>query len=196
MSAIETGTQSQATTQTPAVNARTTWALDASHTNIGFAVKHLMISTVRGNFTDATATVTLQGTDYASARIEAEIEAGSITTRNDQRDAHLRSADFFDAENFPKLTFRSTSVTVKSDDLVSVSGDLTIRGTTKPVTLLVSIDGVGSDPWGGKRIGFSTEAKIKRSEFGLTWNQVLETGGFAVGDEIKISIEGELVEQK
>jgi polyisoprenoid-binding protein YceI len=172
-----------------------TWALDAAHTNVGFAVKHMMIATVRGHFSDVNATVEIDGTDYSTARIEAEIDAASITTRNDQRDTHLRSADFFDVENFPKLTFKSTRIDVKSEDALEVTGDLTIRGTTRPVKLNVTIEGHGKDPWGGQRTAFTAETKIKRGEFGLTWNQALETGGVVVSDEIKITIEGELVQQ-
>lgn len=172
-----------------------TWALDASHTNVGFAVKHLMISTVRGQFSDVTASVTIHGADYSTAQISAEIDAPSITTRNEQRDTHLRSADFFDVENFPKLTFESKNVVVKSENNLEITGDLTIRGTTKPVTLAVLIEGHGKDPWGNDRTGFTAETKIKRSEFGLTWNQVLEAGGVAVSDDIRITIDGELIRQ-
>ena len=169
------------------------WAIDASHTNIEFAVKHLMISTVRGHFGGVEGTVTLDGDDLSTARISAEIDASTVTTRNEQRDGHLRSADFFDVENHPKLTFRSTSVDVVSEDELKVTGDLTIRGTTQPVTLDVELEGRGSDPWGNDRIGFTATTKIRRSEFGLTWNQVLETGGVMVSEDIRIRIESELV---
>lgn len=172
-----------------------TWALDASHTNVSFAVKHLMIATVRGSFTDVTASVTMDGPDYSTAVITAEIEAASITTRNEQRDAHLKSPDFFDAETFPKLMFTSSNIAVKSADELVVTGDLTIRGTTKSVKLEVTLEGTGMDPWGGERTGFTASTKIKRSEFGLTWNQVLEAGGVAVGDDVRITIEGEVVRQ-
>jgi polyisoprenoid-binding protein YceI len=172
-----------------------TWALDASHANVAFAVKHLMIATVRGSFTDVTASVTMDGSDYETARITAEIDAASITTRNDQRDAHLKSADFFDVENFGKLTFTSTKVVVKSDDEFDVTGELTIRDVTRKVVLAVTIEGQGADPWGGQRTGFTASTKISRSDFGLTWNQVLEAGGVAVGDDVKITIEGEVVRQ-
>jgi polyisoprenoid-binding protein YceI len=170
-----------------------TWTLDASHSNVAFSVKHMMIANVRGHFTEASATVEIDGTDYETARIAAEIDAASITTRNDQRDGHLRSADFFDVENFPKLTFKSTQVKATSEDRLEVTGDLTIRGTTQPVTLAVTIEGQGKDPWGGDRTAFTAETKIKRSEYGLTWNQALESGGVLVSDDIRITIEGELV---
>jgi polyisoprenoid-binding protein YceI len=173
----------------------TTWTLDAAHSSVGFAVKHLMIANVRGNFSDFSGTVSIEGDDYSTAQVQAEIDTASITTRNEQRDAHLRSADFFDAGNEPKMTFRSTKVVMSSETDLAITGDLTIRGTTKPVILAVTIEGQGKDPWGGERTAFTAETKIRRSEFGLTWNQVLETGGLAVGDEIRITIEGELVRQ-
>ncbi len=155
----------------------------------------MMIANVRGHFSEVTATVEIDGTDYNTAQISAEIEAASITTRNEQRDTHLRSADFFDAENFGKLTFRSTKVESVSEDKLKVTGDLTIRGATKPVTLEVTIEGHGKDPWGAQRIAFTADTKIKRSEYGLMWNQALESGGVLVSDDIRISIEGELVQQ-
>jgi polyisoprenoid-binding protein YceI len=174
---------------------KTVWNLDASHSSVGFMVKHLMIAKVRGNFTEFSATVEMDGEDYGSAQITAEIDAASITTRSEQRDNHLRSADFFDTASFPQLTFRSANVEVESEESLKITGDLTIRGTTKPVTLDVTLEGAGQDPWGGTRSAFTAETRIKRSEFGLTWNQALEAGGVAVGDEIRITIEGELVRQ-
>lgn len=181
MSATETATRT------------TTWNLDASHSNVGFAVKHMMIATVRGHFSEVSATVELDGTDYATAQIDAEIKADSITTRNDQRDAHLRSADFFDVEQFPTLTFRSTRVSVKSENQLEVTGDLTIHGVTKSAKLNVSIEGRVKDPWGNQRMAIEAETKIKRADYGLLYNQALETGGVMVSDDIRITIEGELV---
>lgn len=178
---------------TETVSGTSTWALDGAHSNVAFAVKHMMIATVRGHFSEVAATVTIEGTDYATAQISAEIEASSITTRNEQRDTHLRSADFFDVEQFPKLAFKSTKVEVRSENELVVSGDLTIHGVTKPVNLDVSIEGHGKDPWGNERTGFTAETKIKRAEYGLVYNQALETGGVLVSDDIKITIEGELV---
>ena len=170
----------------------TTWNLDASHSTVEFAVKHMMISTVRGRFSDVKATVVADESNPASAQITAELAVASIDTRADQRDGHLRSADFFDAEQFPTITFRSTRVERKGDDF-RVLGDLTIRGGTRQITLDVTDEGRGRDPWGGERAGFSATTKINRRDFGLTWNQALETGGVLVGDEIRISIDAEFV---
>ena len=179
---------------TAAVAVKTSWAVDASHSNVEFAVKHLMIATVRGRFYDVTGTVELDPEDPAKSAIDVTINAVSIDTRQDQRDGHLRSADFFDVANFPVLAFKSTRIRRDGDDFL-VDGDLTIRGVTKPVTLRATEEGRTRDPWGGERIGFSASSKINRRDFGLTWNQVLEAGGFAVGDEVKITVDVELVKQ-
>jgi polyisoprenoid-binding protein YceI len=180
------------TTQTPAL---TTWSIDPAHSHVEFAVKHLMIATVRGRFAIVQGTVRTDDADPSKAGVEVEIDADSIDTRQAQRDAHLKSADFFDVETFPKLTFKSTRIDGVDGDAFKLTGDLTIHGVTRPVTLDVTSEGRGKDPWGGERAGFSATGKIKRSEFGLTWNQVLETGGFAVGDDIKITLDVELVKQ-
>ena len=171
-----------------------TWSIDAAHANVEFAVRHLMISTVKGRFGGVSGTVELGG-DPTAARIDVTIDAASIDTRQPDRDTHLRSADFFDVERFPTLTFTSTRVARDGDEL-KVDGDLTIRGVTRPVTLRAREEGRTRDPWGGERIGFSAATKINRKDFGLTWNQVLETGGIAVGDEIKISLDVELVKSE
>ena len=181
-----------ATTTTPTL---TTWSIDPAHSHVEFAVKHLMISTVKGRFGIVSGTVQTDESDPAKAHVEVEIDAASIDTREAQRDAHLKSADFFDVEKFPKLTFKSTRITGVDGDSFTLTGDLTIHGVTRPVTLAVTSEGRGKDPWGGERAGFSATGKIKRSEFGLTWNQVLETGGFVVGDDIKISLDVELVKK-
>ncbi|MEO5511565.1 MAG: YceI family protein [Longimicrobiales bacterium] len=182
---------------TPAVTTTgtSTWTLDASHSSVAFAVRHMMIANVRGHFADFTGTVEIDGDDYVSAEIAADIDVSSITTRNNQRDEHLRSADFFDAAAFPKMTFASTKVEAVTGESVKVHGDLTIRGNTRPVTVDVTIDGRGMDPWGGERMSFTAETKISRSAFGMTWSQAMETGGVLVGDEIRITIEGELIRQ-
>ena len=171
----------------------TTWNVDAAHTHVAFAVRHLMITTVRGRFGDVQGTVVTDDADATRSEVDVTIAAGSIDTREAQRDAHLRSADFFDVEKFPALTFKSTRVTDVHGDRFKLVGDLTMRGVTKEVTLDVSAEGRGKDPWGGERAGYSATTKVNRSDFGLTWNQVLETGGIAVGDEIKISLDLELV---
>lgn len=173
----------------------TTWNIDNSHTLAEFSVRHLMISTVKGRFGEVSGKVVGDDADPARAQIEATINVASIDTREPQRDAHLRSADFFDAENFPTLTFRSTRIEKGPGDDLKVTGDLTIRGTTREVVLDVTAEGRVKDPWGGERAGYSAKTKIKRSDFGLTWNMALETGGVVVGDEVKIAIEVELVKQ-
>ena len=177
---------------TPAV---ATWSIDAAHSHVEFAVKHLMIATVKGRFGGVTGTVRTDESDPSKGQVDVEIDAASIDTREAQRDAHLKSADFFDVEKFPKLTFKSTRIEGVAGDSFKLTGDLTIHGVTRPVTLDVTSEGRGKDPWGGERAGFSATGKIKRSEFGLTWNQVLETGGFVVGDDIKISLDVELVKK-
>jgi polyisoprenoid-binding protein YceI len=179
---------------TAAVTSTTTWAIDPTHTSVEFAIKHLMISTVKGRFADVSGTVELDEQDLGTARVTATIGIGSIDTRQDQRDEHLRSADFFDAERFPTMTFASTRI-VRGGDGLRIDGDLTIRGVTRPVTLRATDEGRVRDPWGGERLGFSATTTINRRDFGLTWNQALETGGFVVGDEVKIAIDLELIRQ-
>lgn len=174
---------------------KTTWAIDPAHTHVEFAVRHLMISTVKGRFGDVQGTVTASDDTFRDAAVDITIGVASIDTRQADRDAHLKSADFFEVEKFPTMTFKSTSVEPKGDD-IRVVGQLTIRGVSKEVVLAVTPEGTGKDPWGGERAGFSATAKVNRKDFGLTWNQALETGGFVVGDEIKISLDVELVKQK
>ena len=182
------------TTTTPATV--TTWSIDPAHSHVEFAVKHMMIATVKGRFGVVHGTVTTDDADPAKGVAQIEIDVDSIDTREPQRDAHLRSADFFDAEKFPKLTFRSSRITDISGDRFKLSGDLTIHGVTREVTLDVTSEGRGRDPWGGDRAGFSATTKIKRSDFGLTWNQALETGGLLVSDDVKITLDVELVVKK
>src|SRR5690349_14034720 len=172
------------TTTTPAAGL-TTWTIDPSHSHVEFSVKHLMISTVKGRFGVVHGTIRADESDPTSAQVEVEIDADSIDTRETQRDAHLRSPDFFEVEKFPKLLFKSPRVSDVRGNSFKLTGDLTIRGVTRPVTLDVTSEGRGRDPWGGERAGFSATGAIKRSDFGLTWNQALETGGFLVGDDIK-----------
>jgi polyisoprenoid-binding protein YceI len=154
-----------------------------------------MITTVRGRFSDVRGTVITNEAEPAKSQVDITIGVNSIDTREGQRDAHLRSADFFDAEHFPEMTFRSTRIAAVSGDSLSLVGDLTMRGVTREVALDVTAEGRGSDPWGGERAGFTASGKIRRSDFGLTWNQALETGGVVVGDEVKITIDAELVKQ-
>ena len=173
----------------------TSWRIDPTHSHVEFAVRHLMISTVKGRFTDIKGTVKSGDTDPAKGEVDVNIAVASIDTREAQRDAHLRSADFFDAEKFPAITFKSRRIQGVKGDTFELVGDLTIRGVTREVVLDVTSEGRVKDPWGAERAGFTATTKIKRSEFGLTWNQALETGGVLVGDDVKISIDAELVRQ-
>ncbi len=173
-----------------------TWQLDPVHTEVGFAVKHLMIATVKGRFAEVQGTIRMNERDPATALVDASIAVASLTTGNPERDAHLRSADFFDVERFPTIAFRSRRVEKGSDGELRLVGDLTIRDVTREIALSVSPEGVIQDPWGNRRAGFSGSLRIKRSDFGITWNQLIEAGGVAVGDEVRISIEAEAVQAK
>ena len=181
-------------TAAPATN--TLWQVDGAHTHVEFAVKHMMIATVKGRFAEVTGNVTVSGDDAKTAVIDVTISAASIDTRSEQRDAHLRSADFFDVEQFPSLRFTSSSVRPAGEGKFAVIGELTIRGVTKTVTLDVTDEGRARDPWGNDKAGFSATTKINRADYGLTWNAALETGGVLVSDEIKISIDAELTKTK
>jgi polyisoprenoid-binding protein YceI len=178
---------------TTATTAKTTWKIDPAHSLIEFAVRHLMITTVKGRFGGVEGTVLLDEADSAFADVDVRIDIASIDTREPQRDAHLRSADFFDVETYPHMTFTSKRQLARDGSQFKLAGDLTLHGVTKEVVLDVTEEGRGKDPWGGERLGFSATAKIKRSDFGLTWNQTLEAGGVLVGDDIRISLDLELV---
>lgn len=173
--------------------ATTSWQIDAAHTDIGFAVKHMMISTVKGRFADVSGTLTLDEADPRASSVDVSINAASVDTRQEQRDTHLRSADFFDVENFPALTFRSRLVEAAGTGEYRVTGDLTIRGVTREVVLKVVDEGRGQDPWGNQRAGFSAKTVIDRRDFGLTWNAALEAGGILVGNDVRISLEVQAV---
>lgn len=170
------------------------WKIDTSHAQIGFTVRHMMISKVRGRFEDFDGTIYLEGDDPTSARVEGYIEAASINSRDDQRDAHLRSPDFLDAETYPRLTFQSRRIEKVGNDQYRVIGDLTIKDVTREVVFDVTDEGQVNDPWGNRRWGVSATTSINRKDYGLTWNLALETGGWVVGDEVKISAEMELVQ--
>lgn len=172
------------------------WKIDPSHSLVEFTVKHMMIAKTRGRFNRYDGTLNLDLEHPERSVIEGTIEAESLDTNEPNRDTHLRSADFFDVENHPQLTFRSTRIEPQGGDRYRVVGDLTIRGTTNEVVLDVVNEGQTQDPWGNQRIGFSATTTVNRKDFGLTWNMALETGGFIVGDEVKISIEGEVVQQQ
>lgn len=184
-----------ATPTTTKTGTTTTWQIDPVHSEVGFSVRHLMISTVKGRFTDVQGTLEYNEADPTQSSVEVTIATASVDTRADQRDNHLRSADFFDSEHFPNITFRSTRVERTSSDTGRLTGELTIRGVTHPVTLNVKREGRGKDPWGGERLGYSATTIVDREKFGLTWNQALETGGVVVGDEVKVAIEVEWVKQ-
>ena len=188
-------TQAVTTKARVAPAAPTVWTIDPAHTTVEFAVKHLMISTVRGRFRPAEVRLVGEPDEPLSARAEAVIDAGSVDTGNGDRDAHLRSADFFDTEHFPTLRYLSGAVSQTGEGEFEVDGELTIRGVTRPVTLSVTLEGVISDPWGNERLGLSAEGKIKRSDFDLTWNMALEAGGVVVGDDVRITIHAEAVRQ-
>ena len=175
--------------------AHTKWVLDPTHSELGFKIKHLMITNVSGNFKEVEAEVQTVGQDFTTAQIEAKIKTGSINTNNEQRDAHLRTSDFLEAEKYPEIVFKSTRVEKRDDELFYVFGDLTMKGITRPVKLNVEFTGVTKDPWGGERAGVIITGKINRSEWNVTFNAVLETGGVALSDEIKIHSEIQLVKQ-
>lgn len=171
------------------------WKLDPAHTTIGFSVRHMGLSKVRGRFTSFSGSIDVDPSDLTTARGEVEIDTVSIDTGNADRDAHLRGPDFFDVESHPKMTFVAKSVTRgKAEDTYRVVGDLTIKGVTKEVELELEYAGEGVDPYGNRRVGGSLSGTIKRSDWGLTWNVALETGGWLVSDNIKIEIEGQLAE--
>ena len=179
-----------------ATNAATksTWTLDASHSTVEFVAKHMMITTVKGRFADVTGTIVADEANFTDSSVEVTMQAASLDTRSEQRDAHLRSPDFLDVETYPTVTFRNTGL-VGTKDEFQLTGDLTIRGVTRPITLDVTFEGEGKDPWGGTRASFSAKGKFDRRDFGLTWNVALETGGILVSNEVKINIEAQVVAQ-
>jgi polyisoprenoid-binding protein YceI len=174
---------------TEAIATRQTWTIDPAHSEADFAVKHLMISTVKGTFRTVSGKIELDAENPGASTVEADIDATTIDTRSEQRDTHLRSADFFDVEKYPTITFRSTKVEPRGEGEYRVTGNLTIRDVTKPVVLEVEETGRATDPWGNQKIGFTATTRIDRTEFGLTWNAALETGGVLVGNDIKITLE-------
>ena len=164
-----------------------TWTVDASHSTVGFVARHLMVAKTRGRFTDYTATVTIADNPLES-KVEAVVKAASITTDDESRDGHLKSADFFEVETYPTLTLVSTGIEPRGADYV-LHADLTIRGITKSVDFDLEFEGVVTDPWGNTKAGFTAETEISRKEWGLEWNAALETGGVLVGDKVKIVLE-------
>ncbi len=177
----------------PATSQLSTWSIDASHTHVEFAVRHMMVATTKGRFSDVKGTVEFDGQSLATATVNVEIAVDSIDTKQTDRDNHLKSADFFDAANHPTITFKSTRIVPKGGNEFDLVGDLTIRGTTKEVVLAGESNGVLRDPWGMDRGGFSASGKINRFDFGLHWNAALETGGLVVAQDVKIALEVEIV---
>lgn len=173
------------------------WVVDASHSNAGFSVRHMMITNVRGEFTKLEGAVSYDPATPEATTIEASVDVASISTRDAQRDGHLKSPDFFDAEKFPKITFKSKSVKVKGSDELAVTGDLTIHGVTKEVVFDVEGPSAPStDPFGNVRVGATASTKVKRDDFGITWNAALEAGGVLVGNDVKITLDISLIKQK
>lgn len=175
-----------------ATTTRTKWAIDPTHSEITFKVKHLMIANVKGAFQKFNASIEAVGTDFADARVQATLDAASIFTNEANRDTHLRSADFFDVEKFPQMRFVSTSVESAGDNWL-LTGDLTIRDVTRPVVLEMSYEGMATDPWGTQHAAFSASAEIDREDWGLTWNVALEAGGWLVSRKVKIEIDAQLI---
>ena len=181
-------------TSTAVAESRSTWTIDPSHTTVEFVAKHMMITTVKGRFAEVAGTIVADESNIADSSVEVTMQAASLDTRSEQRDAHLRSPDFLDVEQYPEVTFESTAVRGAKEKF-QLTGDLTIRGVTRPITLDVTFEGEGKDPWGGTRASFSAHGKFDRRDFGLTWNVALETGGILVSNEVKINVEAQVVLQ-
>lgn len=191
---METLNATNGKTGTSTINT-TNWVLDPSHSEILFKVKHLMITNVRGEFRKFTAEAVTNGADFRAASVHVSIDASSLFTNEENRDAHLKSADFFDVENHKEITFDSTSFKKVDDEEYELKGNLTMRGVRKEVKLAVEFGGINKDPWGNEKAGFSVTGKINRKDWGLNWNAALETGGVLVGDEVKIAAEVQFVKQ-
>lgn len=175
--------------------ATTKWALDPTHSEIGFKVKHMMFTNVSGRFAQFTGEAETEGDSFDNAKFSFSGDIDSVSTGNADRDGHLRSADFFDAENHPKITFESTSFTKKNEGEYTLTGTLTVRGVSKEVNLDAEFGGIANDPWGNTKAGLSITGKLNRKDWGLTWNSALEAGGVLVGDEVKLAIELQFVKQ-
>lgn len=171
----------------------TQWGIDASHSEIQFKVKHMMITNVTGNFSEFEGSVESQGTNFETAAIEFKAKIDSISTNNEQRDAHLKSDDFFSASTYPYLVFSNGKLKSTGGDSYTLSGDLTIRDVTKTIELQAELGGIDKDPWGNEKVGFSIQGKINRKDFGLTWNALTESGGLLVSEEIRLIAEIQLL---
>jgi polyisoprenoid-binding protein YceI len=183
------------TTNTSTTTASQRHVIDPAHTTVEFVVRHMMIAKVRGRFTGVQGTIDVPPGSNVPTAVDVTIETASIDTREEQRDAHLRSADFFDAATYPQITFHSTAIE-GSGDAFTVRGDLTIHGVTREIALDTTFEGRGVDPWGNDRIGYEAHGKLSRKDFGLNWNQSLEAGGVLVGDEVKIELSVEAIAPK
>ena len=177
------------TTTTETTTLTGTYEIDASHSRIGFATKHAMVTTVRGQFTSYTADVTLDEEQPENSSVRVEIDTNSVDTGNADRDAHLKSADFFDVENYPKIVFQSTKVEKTDDDVYSLIGNLTVKDKTQPVVVEFELNGTADDPWGNFRAGFEGKATVNRRDFGLEWNLALDKGGVLVGEKVKLEFD-------
>ncbi|MGC4058843.1 MAG: YceI family protein [Chitinophagaceae bacterium] len=175
--------------------ATTKWSIDPSHSEVGFKVKHMMFTNVSGKFENFDATAVAEGDDFSNANIAFHAETASVNTGNKDRDGHLQSGDFFDAAQYPKLEFKSTSFEKKSDSEYVLKGDLTLHGVTKNIEFDVEFGGIGKDPWGNTKAGFTLNGKINRKDFGLTWNAALETGGVLVSEDVKLHADVQMVKQ-
>jgi polyisoprenoid-binding protein YceI len=173
----------------------TKWAVDPTHSEIGFKVKHMMFTNVSGQFTKFTAEANTNGDSFEAASFSFSGDIDSVSTGNADRDGHLLSPDFFDAAQFPKITFESTAFNKKNEGEYTLNGNLSLHGETKPVSLDVEFGGIAKDPWGNTKAGFTITSKLNRKDFGLTWNSALETGGVLVGEEVKLAIELQFVKQ-
>jgi len=183
------------TVTNPQTQTKTVWTLDPAHTTVEFAAKHLMVTTVKGHFGKVTGQIELDESDYTKSSVEATIDIAGLYSRDEKRDGHLRSSDFFHVEKHPIATFKSTRVERKSDDEYVVYGDLTVRDVTKEVALNTTFEGASKSPWGSEVIAFNATTKLNRKDFGLNWNVALETGGVLVGDSINLAVDVEAVKQ-
>ena len=174
---------------------KTIWKSDDTHSEITFKIRHLMISSVKGEFKEFDATIETENEDFSNAKVNAVIKTDSIFTNNADRDNHLRSADFFNAENHPEITFEGTAFEKLDEDNYQLKGDLTMNGVTKNIALEVEFGGVAQDPFGNTKAGFSLSGKLNRTDFGLNWNQALETGGVLVSEEVKVNAEVQFIKQ-
>jgi len=192
---VETAT-SAAVAATPTLTTATTWTIDPTHTAVEFSVRHMMVSTTKGRFTGVSGTLVIDEQNPDRSHAEVTIDASTVDTREDKRDAHLRSADFLEVETYPEITFKSTRVVPTGGNEYKIYGTLTVHGVSREVVLNTEYNGQNKTPWGSEVVGFSADTKISRKDYGLTYNPALETGGFVVGDEVKIHLEVEAIKQQ